>query len=353
MSARSVVVVMPFGGKSGTDTRRAILNYKRLEYIVSKKCEVESSPGSETPVAYAVSVANTATEKIATVLDKIEKADIMIALVSEQNPNVLFELGYRRARNPTVILVVGSPENLPIYESDVAYQRWAQAEVLARIETIANDSYPLLPDFTVGIDESLRQVIDANDAVLVQDLQNALQEIEKKFVFREGDAVRHLRGIVSDETQSFYPSSIVKVSFSGRGKFDDAKPPEVVDFDEEFCRLYNYAGKASAEKDRPLTLAKLVERIRDLSDETDRNEFYAEQEHLTATVIRGGGFARATVPMRFNGEHSHASYRNSSILPCLIAQVVDGNPDGWHRMFLLVVYIPIPDALRPKPAAGS
>ena len=47
MSARSVVVVMPFGGKKQPERRRAILNFKRLEYLVRNKCSViPASPRS-------------------------------------------------------------------------------------------------------------------------------------------------------------------------------------------------------------------------------------------------------------------------------------------------------------------
>jgi nucleoside 2-deoxyribosyltransferase len=55
-------------------------------------------------------------------LNQIYNADILIALLSEHNPTVAYELGYRRARERTVILMVDSQDDVPIHERAVAYQ---------------------------------------------------------------------------------------------------------------------------------------------------------------------------------------------------------------------------------------
>src|SRR5215470_17933660 len=66
MVARSVVVVMPFGGKDRTERRRAILNFKRLEYLVRNKCNVTSASltGEADQVTYVVEVAKTEIDDI-------------------------------------------------------------------------------------------------------------------------------------------------------------------------------------------------------------------------------------------------------------------------------------------------
>jgi hypothetical protein len=43
MGARSVAVVMSWGGDDPKERRRAILNFKRLEYLVRNKCKVKSA----------------------------------------------------------------------------------------------------------------------------------------------------------------------------------------------------------------------------------------------------------------------------------------------------------------------
>ena len=207
MIARSVVVVMPFGGGDRTERRRAILNFKRLEYLVCNKCNVTSaSPAVETDrVGYAVEVAKTATDEIPeNVLKQIETADILIALVAERNPNVIYEVAYRRARDRTVVLVVDSADNLPLYVQSLGRQSWKQDEALERINQIANDSFRELSDFTAGIPPDLKKAIDIYDGELQKGMEGALQEIEATFQPHLNEAVQHLRGIVSDKTSSFY-----------------------------------------------------------------------------------------------------------------------------------------------------
>jgi hypothetical protein len=350
MSARNVVVVMPFGGKDGIERRRAILNFKRLEYLVRNKCKV-ASLGSAVPgdhVVYGVEVAKTAMDDIPErALRQIETADILIALVTERNPNVIYEIAYRRFHERTVLLVVDTADNLPLYLAKTAYQPWKQENVQERIDKIATDDLPTLPDFTVGIPNDLKEAIDIYDSELARGLEDALQEIESKFKLPQPSAVYHLRRIVSEEIVTYYPCSIVEVSFSGRNTLENNKQPALVaEIDDGFARLYGYPSKAAAESDRPLTLDKLLARIEPFFEKRDWDDFIKEQIELTQTVIKEGGFARATVPLRINDEHPWKEYRGVSYLPCIVAKVVDDNPDGPHKMYLLVVYVEVPITLK-------
>jgi len=346
MSARSVVVLMPFGGKDETERRRAILNFKRVEYLVRNKCIVTSGPEGE-PVVYAVEVARTVTRQIKqSVLKKIETADIIIALFVERNPTVSYEVAYRRVFGRPAVLVVESSDSLPLYETDVAYLSWKQDKVLERIDRVASDNAPELPDFTVGIPGDLKDVIDKNDSELREGLEKALREIESTFSPPTITAVQHLRGIVSEETTSFYPCSIVEIQFSGRNEFA-SNPACVTDFDRHFSEMYGYVDKIGAKHDGPLTLQKLLGKVEKFVNKSDWAEFMKEQTDLTETVIRTYGFARAKVPLRFNDKHPKRECSGIAFLPCIIAQVIDGSLDGQHTMYLLVVYIELPDTLRP------
>jgi len=107
---------MPFGGRDTTERRRAILNFKRVEYLVRNKCTVTSvdPTGKQNRVLYAVEVAKTAMDDIPErALTQIEAADIVIALVVEPNPNVIYEIAYRRALDGTVVLVVDNTDISP------------------------------------------------------------------------------------------------------------------------------------------------------------------------------------------------------------------------------------------------
>ncbi len=345
---RKVAVAMPFG-TTRTERRKAILNFSRLKYIVENKCQVIPT-GSSTRVAYDVAVVRTRVDEIPRrALEQIRYADILLALLSEHNQTVAYELGYRRAageRNPPVILMVDSEDDVrPVYEKSVAYLDWKQEEVLEEIDHIASKDFPPLGDFQIDIPPSLKQVIDAKDDELIIGLQLDLQEIENDFVVPLPDPVQNLRGILlSDAVTRFNPCLLVEVRFSKRGELEDPEAPvKVVDFDAEFSLLYGYADKRAAALDTPLTLDRLLNRINRFSDTDDWNKFLHEQAMLTETVIKNYGFARATVPLRINSSHPQHQFKGKSFLPSMAARVIDGKFDGPHQMYLLIEYIELPN----------
>src|SRR4051794_22674368 len=114
-SLRKIVVAMPFG-KTAVEKRKAILNFRRLKYIIEQKCQVIPSPTTGMRVAYDVDVARTIINEIPErALSEIYKADILIALLAERNFTVSYELGYRRGRERTpVMLMVDSEDDVPV-----------------------------------------------------------------------------------------------------------------------------------------------------------------------------------------------------------------------------------------------
>ncbi|MBF0551990.1 MAG: hypothetical protein HQK60_15835 [Deltaproteobacteria bacterium] len=348
MISRSVVVVMPFGGDKDQNKHRAILNYKRLEYLVRSKCKVTSvSPLSvRDKVVYAVEIAGTAMDHIPdNALQQIETADILIAVVIGQNLNVIYEVAHRRAREGTVVLVVDSDSNLPLYLRPLAHQNWKQEEVLDRIDRIATDKGRGVSDFTMGIPDDLKATIDTFDSELQMGLQRALQQIEAQFDPMPW-AVQHFRQIVSERMSTYYPCSIVEVTFSSGGESADPTRPAIVrDFNNAFSHFYDYANRQAAEDHGPLTLVRLLERIKGYSDPDHWNNFMEDQNEVTNRIVERRGFARAKIPMQIN-KHPHGEFCGKSFLPCIIAHVMDERSDERHKMYLLVVYIELHDTLR-------
>lgn len=349
MSARKVVVVMPFGDRKYR--RRAILNFKRVEYLVRMQCDVKTKSGEN--VAYAVNVARTNLNDIPTkCLDEICSADILIALFTEDNRNVTYEVAHRLARGrgtamrEKLILLAKSSNDLPLYLQQLPYCNWNQENVLKRIEKIAEDDSPELADFFVGIPDALKSDIDHCDSELKAALERTLNDIESHFEPEPTPAVQYLRGFISEEDiWSFYPCSIVEFSFSDRSEYENPESPGIIqDFDERFARLYGYVDKKAAEHDRPLTLQKLGNIISTFVDNLD--DFVKEQLKLVNTVVKEHGFARAEIPMLINQNHSHIEYRQTRYLPCVIAESIDGMREGPHKMYLLVVYIKLPGILK-------
>jgi len=350
MIARSVVVSLPFGGNSDEAQRRAILNFKRLEYLIDKKCQVQAiSMGSSDQVGYAVKVADTATGNIPVdVMGKIRAADIMIALVQIPNPNVTCEVRARRDNDLPVILVGNWPD-VPVYEKDFARLAWDQPVVLAQIDMIVADSqnYPM-DGFDAGIPDALKQSIDRHDDKLKTQLEKALKEVEQSLKPKPTEAVESLRRIVSDKIVNFYPCSIVEFTFSGQGQLDTTKPPNVSDFDELFSHLYGYASKSQAISDKTgnlLTLDYLLKRLNSFIDKPDWDEFMQDQDRLSK-VIMNSGYAKAKIPLRINQDHTRDEFQGKCLLPCVVAQVIDGPNSGPHTMHLLVEYIEVPDTIK-------
>lgn len=348
MATRKVVVAMPYGGQVERERRKAILNFSRLKYIMENKCQVVPAalPGQGTTagsrVDYVVQVAQTGFDNIpGTSLRMIRDADILVALLSERNQNVAYELGYRRARERTVILMVDSHDDVrPVHEKSVAYQDWIQDDVLKQINSIADSDFPPLPGFKVDIPGALKDAIDAKDGGLIENLRNALQEIEQDFRVWYPDPVEQLRGILSTDITRFYPFSVVEVSFSKKGEFENPEAPaKVVDFDDGFSRLYGYPTTLIAKYDTPHTLDRLLDRIKEFTEPDDWGKFLEEQNWLTEKVIKKLQPARATVPIRINSSHPDAGFRDKDVLPCMIGHVIDGDTDGPHHMYLLIAYI--------------
>ncbi len=354
-STRKIVVAMPFG-RTDLEKRKAILNFRRLKYIIEEKCQVIPSPATGMRVAYDVDVARTITNEIPErALSEIYKADILIALLSERNITVTYELGYRRGRERTpVMLMVDSEDDVPVYEAAEAYLVWKQDDVVEEIARIANNDFPALVDFQGDIPPSLKEVIDARDDGLVNNLRLALQEIENEFVVYEPDPVQKLRGILSESIDRFYPFSVVEVAFSKYGEFEDPNAPaRVVDFDEDFSRLYGYPGRRAAMAAGPLTLDRLLRKIERFSDGDDWNEFLKDQLRLTETVVKNYEFSRAHVPLKINNSHPDDQFKGTSYLPCMAAEVIDGDTAGPHRMYLLIAYIKMSDGSASCSAQGS
>ena len=194
-----------------------------------------------------------------------------------------YELGYRRARERTVILMVDSKDDLPVYETAVAYQDWRQDDVLKGNRLHCRQGFPPLNDFKVDIPGALKDVIDARDDGLIRTC-SWLSRRSKTNLAR-GTRLILCRSSVACylmRSPDFIRFRLSKSAFSKQGEFEDPKAPaKVVDFDEDFSRLYGYVGKSAAIKDRPHTLDRLLNRMSEFSDADDWDKFLQEQKKLT------------------------------------------------------------------------
>lgn len=101
---RKCFVVSPIG-EEGSDTRNnADKLFKYIIKPVCDECDFE---------AIRVDKLNDANSITQTIIDHLENSELVIADISEHNPNVFFEMGYRTRTKKPIIHLKGKAENLP------------------------------------------------------------------------------------------------------------------------------------------------------------------------------------------------------------------------------------------------
>jgi len=368
---KQVAVMMPFGGEDEENRRRAILNYQRLEHVITQEIEVESTLGSGDGerVTYEVAPVLVAGELLPpAVMDSLRNADIVVGLITENSPNVTWEVAVRSVLRDEWILVVGDKSSLPLYLRDHAYVQFFQDrggagnaqggnqeatdEDLVRnhIETLAGSNSPVLTfPGNEPIAPELAGMIHRADRRFIGKLELAFATIadgrakRPKFVW---DVMRKLEpSELAHSWIQYYPSSIVKAEWSGKSGDQDAYTeedllghPHVCSWNDQFLRLYNMARAPNDLRD--LTQPFLLEKLRDRVDDADLEEYDQDQKRLVEEIILENKIAYAEVPIRFN-QHE-GEFSGCHIKPILIGRTHVGNEDGNHTMYLHVIYIKEP-----------
>ena len=359
---RQVVVVTGFGGEDPKRGRRAILDVMRVKYLVEHMIEVK--PQGRSPnrrLHYKVDVFRAPTGAIPDdALSAIDNADVLIALITEQNVNVIFEIAVRNLlHDEFLILLGGESENvLPIYLQSLAHIDYKplnteQEEKIIQdqIENTAVAPRPTLLWTSLDtIPDDLVEVIKAHDARLLSELQHALQNLE------DGPPRRpaFLRNLVKDLDPgrllsswiTYNPYSMLRIRWRHRLRQDEyteedmVEEPIVYSGNQEYLRIFNRMDDFSdPDGNEPLTFARLMQNIKNFVEEHDLKEFLEDQTVATKEIIYRDGFARVKVPLRFN--HEHPFHPNKSFLPQLVAKRIVGDVRAPHSMFILVSFVEI------------
>ena len=84
-------------------------------------------------------------ELTSSILDSIRQADLIVADVSRQNPNVLYEVGFAHAlRKPTILLVnIKSDSNLPSAFDGLQYIAYDVANLRRLADRVKSESTAL------------------------------------------------------------------------------------------------------------------------------------------------------------------------------------------------------------------
>ncbi|WP_314662347.1 hypothetical protein [uncultured Selenomonas sp.] len=107
---KTCFVVCPIGDVGSPIRKRSDQVFK---YIISPACESNGFEPTRSDKSYAV-------DKIdQTIITHLESADLVIADLSDHNPNAFFELGYRTALKKPLIHIAAEGESLPFDVSGI------------------------------------------------------------------------------------------------------------------------------------------------------------------------------------------------------------------------------------------
>lgn len=360
MRTHKVVVMMPFGGETRETKRRAILEYLRLKYILSKK-----TAGLPNGCDYDVRVVSLQSGNIQVeAVQEVLRADLSVCLLSEENVNVAFELAVRCLRDVPILIVKSNAERLvPVYLKQYASINYdTPGEVQRQMEVLAAGEFPFL-DWDGEIPPGLAEAIDAHDRALIESLKTALHQSARERAQRSPiknlmlsyaaeEAVADLvkKGLYQ-RWETYSPCSTVEIrwktqSEQGRYKADDVEAgPSVIDYNTAFSELYNFT-EPRAHGNGKLTLASLLDRLQPFVEPESFAAFEEDQKHLTDEIVFKGGYAQTRAALRITEDHPRPGMRNRLFLPCLVAKdTVAVDRQAPHSVYLIIQYTDITEAI--------
>lgn len=367
--SKNVVVIMSFGGSDKSHNRASIIDFLRVKHIIGNLAQVEHLPGiAETRVKYDITRAELEVGDIPNKAKEIiYAADIVVAILSERNLNVIYELAFRfELKGQCIILIRGKPEELlPIYVKDQAYFDLESnlSEVYrAKLAEIAAADKPHL-DFRDPVPLALAKLIEQYDTNLAFFLQHALARIEEGIDNQPGsaDLVPGLDiGHNLSAWTTYYPYNVVRVGWKRRSRplgyelEDVLDEPIVYAANQDYFQMFGLSINAQTFRHQQhLSLARLLERLDELRcvEPHHLERLKADQGRLFREIVLNQGLARAEAPLAFNEKHPCRDFRGAAFLPTLVAMCVPGDCEQMrerpHFSYFIVVFVeqPTPEVI--------
>jgi len=349
---RSVLVIAPFGGNDREKERRAILDVMRIKYLIERKVQVKKRRPTECLVDYKVDKHRNGAGLISPEgIRKIASADVLVALMTEINVNVAFELAVRNMLRPEVILIVRDPAAVPVYAHDLArigYDHADNKRIHSVIDNIAEDHGQSLDWDDLEPPEELRRALDSIDGHMTRELRGALTLLEEspsRSIFEQELTQDLDPGRVLGSWNTYVPYAVFRINWQrkaspqGYNDKDREGEPMVVSGNEKLRQFIDWEERTLAPPGQPgaLSLPEMIVRIGSFMSEDVRKKFLEDQDRLYNKVILGGGFGSAKEPIVFTEDHPR--FGGKRYLPTLVALRRVGNVALPHSMFLVVAYV--------------
>lgn len=358
---KNVAVMMSFGGSDRTRQRRSILEFLRIKENIEKHLSITGcGTRMDTQIRYKVNHAMTDIGSIPEqALKVIYEADILVALINENNANVIYELAVRNLLKGTLVLLVeGDPEEegfLPIYLKTMGYIRYdseTRDEMRQCLDQLAVAAAPL--SFNTPIPEPLAEAVEERDRGIREHLRDAFSKIETNpnappggvSLVQELDPGKNLAS-----WEAFYPYNCVQARWNkmrdqGLKRYDPADldgEPIVYTANDYYFEMLDYRlkQKTYSPDENALTSSMITDKLSksNFVDPLDFNEWKEDQSRLMQEIVFKSSFARARVPLRFNSNHPREEYRGKLYLPTLVATRTVGKEERPHATYYLVVFV--------------
>ena len=361
----SVTVITPFGGGSEDATRRHVFNYHRVRHIVEDAIKVvrEDAAGELSQIRYKVGICLARSGNISLrALTKLARSNIVVALLSEHNVNVIYELGIRNLHRPETIILVNrimaqeGREPIPVYLKESAYNLFSDPcdgiceAIDAHQPTLDWQTKALAPEVTAAMDETDRDLRDTLQQSFQELVDNPPRWLES---MNEMARNRHPEGFLQGWS-TYLPTSIVRINWKRRSDDLSYRPedmdgaPVVADANYLFRRIFHIENlNLGPDYTSDITFDRLMHRIQPFITPQDYEDFLSEQVQLMNWIVLGNGHATAYVPLRFKEDsqeaeaklHPNQDIRGKVYLPCLTAKSTVGDPEHPHSTYLLISFV--------------
>ena len=186
-------------GESGTPTRERADNV--YKYLIAPVCEELGYKPVRVDHVNAVDNIN------ATIINYLKTAPMVIADMTDHNPNAFYELGFRQALELPLVPIIRVGERLPFdvmttrtvfYDTDVSKIEESKENLKSKIQSFENFKMP-----ESSLDKSV--TLDELDDKLTKKLDKILNLLEKN---QSNYSPGIIRGLNLNESQFDYPSII-------------------------------------------------------------------------------------------------------------------------------------------------
>ena len=358
----SITVLTSFGSNDPDREHLFQLDYHRIKHIIENKITV-MSPGRSDPIDYNVEICNIRAGGISErALEKITKANIVVAILGERNINVIFEIAIRLFYNPVAILFYRDSEDAeslrgqffqhkPIYLDNFAIHALPPSD--DNLRKVATEVASQFNWFTPGIPEKLATAIDVTDQYFITLLGQCLQEIENEAInvprdMSELTERRRPEGFIKG-WDVMLPTSVIQIKWKKRAErfryhvtdMVDAEQPIVRDANDEFKNIFciNQNTQFPSQGPNKVTYQMLMDSIEPFVSDENLNAFNEDQARLSENLIFGSTMTSAEVPLRMEENHPNVNIRGKVYMPCLVAKHTVGDTDKAHTTYFIISFV--------------